>query len=545
MLLFRTVALRSIQYALFIFCIGIIACQCLGILYPRLDDRFYLASKIFPELHMHVHASPFLIFGIYAVVMILIIACARVKFKNMLSPRNRLLMLTGIAVLLRICSLSFIRNLPVSDFQIYHELGLALKNGLGFSYAGFVGLQEDLCIYLNRQLLQYQVIPTAFRPPGWPMLLAMIYAVLPATLYLIGAQIFNLLLSVLSGICLYLLLKKLDESIAFWSALLWLIYPTTVLSVNLLGTEVPFSSLLIFTAFFLNKALADRHKINPYLLLLAALSGGYCFLIRCNIMILLSALAAIIICGKNIKRTAIAATIFIIGFYIPLAGFGLRNYITFKKFYTGSTNVGITLYQRSEKRNPMLHQAKYMKMKTIMEKSTDQFLLNETGKKLFKAHITTALRRDPLRFVITMVPRYFYPSWIHDSSILMWCAKSDFLLTTRPNAKKPISLQQYLIGHVITTFFYIVYTSLALIGSVCMVKLYRFRMLRNPAFMMFLTYFIFNNAVFCLVKGAPRYHFTLMLIVSILAGVGVVSINRLSRDRRCPDNSPSCDVKSV
>jgi 4-amino-4-deoxy-L-arabinose transferase-like glycosyltransferase len=128
----------------------------------------------------------------------------------------------GLAIGLRLLWLLLYRPEPISDFADYHQLAVRLAEGRG--YVGEGGQ------------------PTAFRPIGWPALLAGLYA-------LSGPSVLaaNLLLSLGIMHLSYLLARQLSlpEASARAILLFLALHPNSIAYVSLLSAELPFLFLLL------------------------------------------------------------------------------------------------------------------------------------------------------------------------------------------------------------------------------------------------------------------------------------------------------------
>ena len=103
-----------------------------------------------------------------------------------------------LGIVIRFAWIFYMKTYPETDFMWYHVKGVELSCNMGFLngiypfYTGKIGC------------------PTAFRPIGYPLTLAILYSIF-GTNFLV-AKIFNILLSTLSMISLYKLCKMLDAS---------------------------------------------------------------------------------------------------------------------------------------------------------------------------------------------------------------------------------------------------------------------------------------------------------------------------------------------
>jgi hypothetical protein len=170
------------------------------------------------------------------------------------SGRRAILLLFFIGFLIRLAVIIGIPNKQVSDFQIFHELAVALSNGKGLAYDGPAGLGEDVALYRHHYGANGP-LPTAFRMPGTPLATASLYALFGPREIL--PKILNALLGAGIGICLLLLMWGNDPRRAFWAGLFWEMYPGPWFNTNLLGTEIHFTFGIALIAVLLTRTFAD------------------------------------------------------------------------------------------------------------------------------------------------------------------------------------------------------------------------------------------------------------------------------------------------
>jgi len=84
---------------------------------------------------------------------------------NRLSPGRSLIVIVGVALILRSLWTFSVHNELVSDFAIYHELAQALTSGQGYTLTGPVAA-EDFTLYLGTD--KRFPYPTAHRAPEQP-----------------------------------------------------------------------------------------------------------------------------------------------------------------------------------------------------------------------------------------------------------------------------------------------------------------------------------------------------------------------------------------
>ena len=181
------------------------------------------------------------------------------------------------------------------------------------------------------------VVPTNFRPCGYPIILSLIYRFLGTSPFL--GKLFNILIGLVAGICLFLFLIEIDIKFAFWTALFWFVYPSNIFAVNLLGTDAVYLSFFIISLFLLKKSFSlIRYKF--ILLSVSGVLAGYCCLIRPYLFLIICILFGLIVTAKRSERLFKSITVFVIMFLLPLFILGIRNYVKFGYFQVQSNNAG-------------------------------------------------------------------------------------------------------------------------------------------------------------------------------------------------------------
>ena len=151
------------------------------------------------------------------------LAPADLPAKIELHRRSILAAVLLFAFSLRIYSILSLHVLPTADALTFHRIAVSLVSGNGFSLDG---------------------IPTAFRPPGFPLLLAGVYAVTHNNL--VVAQIVQAFLETVQCGLLYLIARAVFSVPAgLVAAIFWAAYPTSVLQSSLLMGEPLFNCLLL------------------------------------------------------------------------------------------------------------------------------------------------------------------------------------------------------------------------------------------------------------------------------------------------------------
>ncbi|MEW6535323.1 MAG: hypothetical protein AB1454_06845 [Candidatus Auribacterota bacterium] len=443
---------------------------------------------------------------------LVLIACAVLLRKRIAVPQKRAVpILLSIGLAVRIISLVGIPNQQVSDFQIYHELASAMADGQGFAYTGTTGLQEDVAIYLNNATAK-PPLPTAFRPIGYPAMLSIIYRIFGANpLY---GKLFNLLLSLIAGICVYYLLLPIHRETAFFGSLLWLIYPTNILAANLLGTELPFAVALLAGTVLIGRISDTRTPADIIFAVTAGLLFGLATLIRPGLFIAACGAVALCIPDLPLRRKALLVLMFIICFAVMPALWGVRNYNRFGKFRVQSTNVGIELLKRTPDMSEKLrHSERYGLLVRKFNESSDEFQRSALASKIASIHFRAALNHYgiPGFFRSVLVPNFTH-AWKKDSAILAWCNNSEFYSLRRPDSLSPLSARSKSLLQTVTHAGYLCVCLCALAGCFLLRKEW------TPGTVCLSVYLLISALLSALFFGKPRFHFAPMTALFVFAG---------------------------
>ena len=443
------------------------------------------------------------------------------------SVRSDILFLLFVGLSLRMLSVVAIPNKQVSDFKVYHELAIALNDGDGFAYTGPVGRSEDLPLYLNRKPTDpYRT--TAFRPPGTPMLLALAYSV-GGQRPIVG-KILNALLGTLGGLCLFWMVLPSNRRVAFWSAFMWLVLPSSVMGTNLLGTEVPFASLMLVSAFLLTRAGGLKTKTALVLVLLSGAVAGFCCLIRPATHLVLCGVLGILICIPGVKKIALGILLFLVGASVPLMGWGIRNYYTLGTFHCASTNVGISLANKSVDLSPSKEDLPdRLAIKARMEESQDEFEVNRLGKRLAMKRFLGLKDENLIRTFRDVFVKNHFSTWDQDITILHWCSLSSHRPVRRADIPDPISPSLYTILYRLTQGAYLVVLILAVFGAAQPARL---GVTRNAGLLALFAFLLSTSFLFLIFAGDARFHFPLAPILCILAANAIECLWRWRETRR-------------
>jgi len=176
--------------------------------------------------------------------------------------------------------------------------------------------------------------PEALRTPGYPVFVAVFYALFGQKLSLIILG--QIMLDTMTALLLFFTITGvLGPSIGFGSALIYAIDPFVVLFTNSLGSETLFIFALAAGFYFLTRGCLLKPGQLPALKLgAAAVAFGLATLTR-PIAFYLAPLVAIVILIRywgQAWRAAKLALLFVLFFLVTVMPWMIRNYLTFKSF---------------------------------------------------------------------------------------------------------------------------------------------------------------------------------------------------------------------
>ncbi len=275
---------------------------------------------------------------------------------------------------LRLLWIYMVDTQPIFDFKHYHDLAMSLLT------TGDYAMPEGLD-YIKQSTAYIQTgihYPTAFRPPGYPFFLVLLYAVYPSIL---AAKLANVGLCAVWMLCIYWLGKRfMGHRVGLGAAFFTAIFPPAVYYCSVVGTEIISVSLLLLILCLQISRFGGRWG-NP--LLLGALIGflalvkPYFAVIPVIYLLMAWWLRS---CGKGkgeritnlaapetksvgvskdffkdvsawFKPTLVSLLCLIGMMVVVISPWTLRNYATFDRFVPISTNGSFVLYQNNHDLN--------------------------------------------------------------------------------------------------------------------------------------------------------------------------------------------------
>lgn len=275
-----------------------------------------------------------------------------------------------LGTVLRLAWIYYVRTEPISDFKHYSDLAMSLLRRGSYTLPEGLDYLKASTPYLQ-QGVPY---PSAFRPPGYPFFLALLYFFSPTFL---AAKLANVVLGDLWIFCIYLLGRRyFSERVGLCAALLTAIFPPAVGYTSILATEILAVTLLLlilcahayrwggrWNPFWLGLLMGFLSLVKPYFfvfpLLYALLlwwqwreggeneskgmGGSYFSRCRQNL-------------GPFLRHVGWPVVTAALAMVLLISPWTVRNYLVFHRFVPISTNGDFVLYIN----NNELSQGMYM-----------------------------------------------------------------------------------------------------------------------------------------------------------------------------------------
>ncbi|WP_040952388.1 ArnT family glycosyltransferase [Gorillibacterium massiliense] len=258
-----------------------------------------------------------------------------------------LVWLLGILLLgtvLRLVWVYEVNTQPVYDFKRYHDLAMSVL------HHGTYEIPEGLdYIKADTPYIKTGVhYPTAFRPPGYPLFLAAIYAVWPNIL---AAKLVNVALGVVWMAGMYLLGKRFfGEKAGLWAAFITAIFPPAISYTSVISTEI------LSVALVLVILCIHAYKIGSLWLrsLILGLLTGFLVLVKPYYEVF-PVIYFILLWWQQgetkwadwkprLKKCLLGTVMLAVAMAAVIAPWSVRNYKVLDRFVPISTNGGFVLY---------------------------------------------------------------------------------------------------------------------------------------------------------------------------------------------------------
>jgi 4-amino-4-deoxy-L-arabinose transferase-like glycosyltransferase len=329
-------------------------------------------------------------------------------------------------------------------------------------------------------------------------------------------KILYALLGSLTGVFLFLLLAPSGRLQAWWCGLLWALYPTSIISTNLLCTEVPAAFFLAASACVLG--VADRTTVKRRWLLyaLAGTLTGVTSLVRPATHLFIAGVLAILLPMRRFSKNLLLPGIFFLGILLPLLCWGWRNYHVLGKFTLQPTEIGSSLAVTTEYLADPVEERSDSTV-SLFRNSHGEFESGRLGALVGKNRIWSAIHKPG--FILHMINNQYW-FWHFDQEMLFWVFEG------REHSSGTIA-SDAMFKEIIESG-YLCLLFLALIGAL---RLGLAATDRHSGVCMLMLYFVGSVLLSCVFRSDPRYHFLLMLPLCIFAGRGLTLLSMYGTTR--------------
>jgi hypothetical protein len=480
-----------------------------------------LASTLFwmwcPSANPDVMTLLLTLIGIGVAVVVYRFGVPRLPMKF---RRCEMYVVVGIGLLFRVTSVICIHNTQVNDFAIWQELSESIRTGKGFAYTGPVGLKQEVPYSLGGRWDEKGPVVTTFRAPGWAAVLAVWYSLTGNRT--IWGELLCALLSALTGLLIFLIVRKTDDGAAWRAAIFWQCYPVSIIACNLLCSEILFTLAILFAVYILGIALQCKTALRYCLMFVAGLFTGLVTLVRPATQFIPCVIVGLLAYVCPWRNRAVLILLFCAGSLLAPLGWGLRNKAVFGVFQMQPTQIGISMSL-----GPAVWD---VKPGTNAQIDSLKSLLDSPGKTEFQRNSIGAQigkKRLEIAFMGGRLPILFLKNlpgtWGDQSEILQWISIS----CREDPAGHPMSKFTYNTLLYISSAFYLGLITLALCGSL---RLKSIRIFQRPELLALLIFFFitfFLSGIFRVANS--RYELPFVPVICILSGIAGVRLKNLNK----------------
>lgn len=277
-----------------------------------------------------------------------------------LRKNKRLGAILLLGIVLRLIWVYAVDTQPIFDFKHYHDLAMSLLQQGEYSMPEGLDYIKQSTPYLQAGT----AYPTAFRPPGYPLFLMVLYTVYPSIL---AAKLANVAMSVVWMLCMFWLGSKyFSRRAGLGAALLTAGFPPAIYYTSVVGTEIISVTLLLLVLCAQTSRVGGRWG-NP--LLIGAIVGFLAlvkpyFAVFPAIYLVLNWWQSRDESAqfREWAKPALLSLLCAAGMMLLIISpWTIRNYVVFDRFVPISTNGSFVLYQN----NNDLNEGKTMNVMTV------------------------------------------------------------------------------------------------------------------------------------------------------------------------------------
>ena len=376
-----------------------------------------------------------------------------------------------------------------------------MASGQGYALIGPAG-REDADLYLGKDTIFPH--PTAFRAPG-TALWGLLAGADPSWFKLINVALG-------AGTCALIFLILESTGAALSAGLLWAFYPSAVFATTLYGSEALYVFFLTLTAWLLSRLPSGRASGRQ--LAFIGLCVAWSCLIRPPAIVLLAPVLAAL-WNKSRKETLRRGAL-VAGFVaLGILPWTARNWVLFHRFVPIATSHGIAFGLRTAYHRPNA---------VPRTEAGDEPSLSDQGWNNGVENLKETFLAGPVviaRSVADNLDRAFGS----DSDVIQWATLTAYDPTRRPqpDENRAISANALAGWLLFNHFFYAGLLMLALAGLAFSAASH-FLSDRGVWFLLF--HLLLMCGMLILVPGLNRYHFSMMVPVVMLAGLGIDGLGK-------------------
>ena len=363
----------------------------------------------------------------------------------------------------------------ISDEREYHKLAINLVTRFSYSY---------------------DVLPTAYRPIGYPAFVGAVYLV--TGYHPIAVKFLQGLLDVGTGLLLFLLLTSRSRKAALLATFSWSLFPPAILFANFLMSESVFTFLLLLTIYLLCR---PGPKQYTTLLALGILYGILTLIKPGAILLALVPLALF----RKLRLSVPMIGVIGFGLVAVVSPWAIRNFVTFGTFSL-SSNGGINLLIGNHSHATGCYNLSFDT--TFLEGSRNEFDADS------KARLTAweFIWNNPERFAVNAIKKaaHFLES---EGGALVWAFHPSPDDKTIRFAVKYREIPWLL--SVLTNLPYMLILAMGLLGFLSSMK--------DELWWIVLAFATIWICIHLVYFGGARFHFPLMPLATVYAALAFVT----------------------
>ncbi|MDI6752153.1 MAG: glycosyltransferase family 39 protein [bacterium] len=236
-----------------------------------------------------------------------------------MSNKKEVCLIFILALAVRAAFVLFFPSLFAADTGQYDDIACSLLKGDGFSISG---------------------IPTAGRPPLYPLFLAGVYSLFGQSH--LAVKLVQAILGAISCIIVYLIAKEsFNHKVGLWSGIAMTLYPPLISTAGFVLSEELTIILLAISTLFLIRAI-KREAVSYYIL--TGIFLGLTTLCRSITLLFPIFLYLTLLFSSSKRRGFVLISMLLVSMILTVAPWTIRNYIKFNAFIPCQTDRGVNIW---------------------------------------------------------------------------------------------------------------------------------------------------------------------------------------------------------